>query len=158
MSTVKHRRGTEEEWLLHDPVIPDGEIALVSYGHEYDVKVGDGQKKYSELSPLNGKFTESMEDFTSVTLLHRDDARFAYIEELEITIDDTGHPDYCAILSFTVFDFSATLTFNYDAGILFSGTDVTDGVFVPELFMHYTLFFWKDMQYMNCHVRGVYVE
>lgn len=157
MTTVKHRRGTEAEWLAQDPVIPEGEIALVDYGSGYDIKIGDGKSRFSALPALSGRCTSSGEDYTSVTLSHRDDARFNYVEELEITLDHEGHDDYCSITSFTVLDFPASLSFICDMEILFSGTDVTEGVFVPELYTHYTLFFWKD-NYMNCHVRGVYVE
>lgn len=157
MITVKHRRAGEEEWLELDPIIPDGELALISRADGYDVKIGDGVKKYSELSPLIGRSYTIEDEEYELTLSHKDHARFPGIYALDITLNTEGHDDYISMLTFDSLDEDPMLTiYDYDS-MLFSGCDVEDGIFVPKAYMHYTLIFWKDYT-MNCHVRGVYVE
>ncbi len=49
---IQMRRGTETEWSNADPVLSQSE-----FGHDLTndiVKIGDGTKKWSELSPLGG--------------------------------------------------------------------------------------------------------
>jgi len=41
---------TEPEWLIADPVILRGEFAAVKFGKTTKIKIGDGAKKFSELS------------------------------------------------------------------------------------------------------------
>lgn len=157
MITVKHRRATEDEWLESDPVIPDGELALVSRSGGYDVKIGDGVKKYSELSSLMGKREENLMDaYAEATLRHRDHACFAMLEGLNVTLLSDGHPDYVAMLSFTTDEYVDEFVINCDENITFSGASIVDGVFMPDMLTKYTMIFWRDAG-MNCHVRGVYV-
>lgn len=47
---VKNRIGTESEWLAKDPVILKGEISLTKRNNLITIKVGDGVKKYSEIT------------------------------------------------------------------------------------------------------------
>lgn len=156
MITVKHRRADEESWLEADPVIPDGELALVRSSSGYDVKIGDGVSKYSELSPIMGKHTTDSSENASVTLSHRDHASFPAIASLTVRLEQTDRPDYVAMLSFEAPDYSPELTFEDCPDILFSGVNIEDNVFLPTEYMHYTLLFWRDHR-LNCHVRGVYV-
>lgn len=46
---VMNRYGTESEWLLSDPVLLKGEIALVTFGEIVRFKIGDGIKKFSQI-------------------------------------------------------------------------------------------------------------
>ena len=157
MITVKHRRASDEEWMDIDPVIPDGELALISGKNGYDIKIGDGVRRYSELPPLIGKSYTIEDEECEVTLAHRDDVRLPGVYYLSISLDTGGHDDYTAMLTFDTLDEDPVMTiYNYNS-IKFTGTDVEDGIFIPRAYMHYTLIFWRDYV-TNCHVRGVYVE
>ena len=156
MITVKHRRADDEEWMNFDPVIPDGEIALVSRENGYDIKIGDGVKRYSELDPLMGKHLSfPYEEYPEITLGHRDTVCFDTVYELSVALDAVSHPDYTAMLSFYSPEIPTQFTLQSGTWIRFSGSDITDGVFIPREDTHYTLLFWRDTG-MNCHVRGVY--
>ena len=156
MISVKHRRADEAEWLEYDPVIPDGELALVRYDTGYDLKIGDGVKRYSELAPLMGKLSYDEGDLeVHVNLSHRDRTVLSYPESIIIDVNHASHPDFVATLSFSTVDFPPEISMS-DEDICISGTSVEDGYFIPSDFMHYTLLFWKDTR-LNCHVRGVYV-
>ena len=156
MITVKHRRASEDEWAESDPIIPDGELALIRGEHGYDVKIGDGVKHYSELSPLMGKSYMIEDEECEVTLAHRDNARLPGVYYLTVSLDTGGHDDYVSMLTFDTLDENPVLTiYDYDS-IIFSGTDVEEGIFIPQAYTHYTLLFWRDYV-TNCHVRGVYV-
>ena len=156
MITVKHRRASDTEWSEIDPVIPDGEIALISGNHGYDIKIGDGVKKYSELTSLMGKKCLCEDEECEVTLSHRDNVHLPGVYYLGISLDTDGRDDYVSMLTFDTLDEAPMLTIYDYESMLFSGADVTDGIFVPKTEMHYTLLFWRDYR-TNCHVRGVYV-
>ena len=157
MITVKHRRASEEGWLESDPIIPDGELALVSSERGYDIKIGDGEHRYSELAPIMGRHSVDEENDTpNIILEHRDHACYDCLSSLSIELADREHPDYVAMVSFSSSDFAPEIYFEYPDDIIFSGTDVADGYFCPRDYMRYTLLFWRDTA-MNCHIRGVYV-
>ena len=62
---VKLKSDTEANWLSQDPVLLDGEIAIVRLdGGETRKKIGDGTKKFSELSYDDGDFVQ----YTAQTL------------------------------------------------------------------------------------------
>ena len=155
MITVKHRRASENEWLECDPVIPDGELALVSDGRGYDIKIGDGVKHFSELSPIMGRHIDDEREDADVKLRHRDHVCLCLPYALKLDLSEATRGDYVAMLSLTT-DYSAPeLTIEYNDDIVFSGTDIEDGVFVPQGDKRYTLLFWRDSM-LNCHVRGAY--
>lgn len=157
MITVKHRRACEEDWLEHDPVIPDGEIALVSTECGYDIKIGDGVRRFSTLPRVMGSHTEDdMDMYPYAQLHHRDHACFGTVESIEIDLLTDNQPDFTAMLTFRTEDIAPEIIF-YSSNIVFSGCDIEDGVFVPHEYKKYTLIFWRDTE-MNCHVRGVYAE
>lgn len=155
MITVKHRRADEETWLLYDPVIPDGELALVSGDCGYDIKVGDGVRSFSALPPLMGKHEMNNEDYPSVTLRHRDHVSCVGIYSAFVSLDTEDQPDYTAMLTLRTMEEIPEISFT-PSDIVFSGCDVSDGVFWPQGCKKYTLLFWRDDE-INCHVRGVYV-
>ena len=155
MITVKHRRADEETWLLHDPVVPDGELALVSSECGYDIKVGDGVRSFSDLPSLMGRHTLDYEDYPSITLKHRDHVSCVGIYSAYITLDANDQPDYTAMLTLRTMEQVPEISFT-PSRIVFSGCDVADGVFFPQEYKKYTLIFWRDDE-INCHVRGVYV-
>ena len=62
---IQLKRGTLENWLKADPVLADGEMALVAtYASKptvYDSqKVGDGTHKFSELEMLGYKCLQEL--------------------------------------------------------------------------------------------------
>ena len=157
MITVKHRRADDDTWREYDPVIPDGELALISGDCGYDIKIGDGVRSYSELPSLMGKRTVDYDsEYPSVTLHHRDHACFTGIYSISVKLDDTDQPDFTAMLTFWTMDMTPMASFT-PSNIIFTGCDVSDGVFTPVEWKKYTLIFWRDAE-INCHVRGVYVE
>lgn len=153
--SVRHRRASEEEWLEHDPIIPDGEIALTKSSTGYNIKVGDGQSKYSELTAVKPKISSYFgeEYILEVNIEPGSDTRLGCMEDLTVTINRTLPEDFYAILSFYSDEFVTMLTLPSDPYIYFTGTDVIEGVLVPQQFTHYTLFFWYDGG-LQCNVRG----
>ena len=132
MVTVKHRRADEDTWLEHDPIIPDGELALVSSECGYDIKIGNGVNSFSELPPLMGKhMIDDMDDYPSITLHHRDHISYSGIYCASVTLDFADHPDYTAVLMLRTMESLPEIRFT-PAHICFSGCDFTDGVFVPR--------------------------
>ena len=157
MIQVKHIRSDEDTWDEYNPVIPDGELALIRRDGGYDVKIGDGVRRFSQLPPLIGRHTVDTEtEEVSATVSHLDHTCFGIVWYLTLTLDYTDQPNFTAIVSFTTDDPEPLFEITNGAGIYFSGADVEDGVFVPQMFMKYTLLFWRD-DVLNCHVRGVYV-
>ena len=156
MITVKHRRADDDEWMNFDPVIPDGEIALVSREHGYDIKIGNGVQRYSELDSIMGKHvTLPYEDYHEITLGHRDTVCMETVYELSVTLDIASHPDYTAMISFDSPEEPTQFILESSMWIRFSGSDTSEGAFIPRENAHYTLLFWRDTG-INCHVRGVY--
>lgn len=156
MITVKHRRADDDEWMHFDPVIPDGEIALVSRENGYDIKIGNGVQRYSELDSIMGKHVLSTDDeYPSITLGHRDTVCLGGVYELFVYLDAESHIDYTAMVSFYSPEEATQFILESETWIRFSGSDTSEGVFIPRENAHYTLLFWRDT-FINCHVRGVY--
>jgi len=61
MAVIQHRRDTKENWLKYDPVLAAGEIAIET--DTYRAKVGDGQKKWSELPYITDGFEDNPEEY-----------------------------------------------------------------------------------------------
>ena len=156
MISVRHRRAEDGEWLADDPVIPDGELALVHRAEGYDVKIGDGSHRYSELSPIMGRCFKSEEASLSLSLGHRDRISLRSPASLSVTLAHEAHGDYVAMLSFSTEGGTPEFSISASEEICYSGAGTDAGAFVPEANMHYTLLFWKDFR-LNCHARGVYV-
>lgn len=157
MTKVQHRRASESAWLEANPVIPDGEIALIRRSTGYDAVIGDGETDFCDLVPMGGILTETEDEFTNVTLRNNEEISLSYVEELGISLEHYDSSPYFSMISFKTYDYPPTVSFNGYSDIRFSGTSTEEGVFIPEECMHYTLIFWKSDK-MNCHVRGVYEE
>lgn len=156
MITVKHRRASEEGWLEHDPVIPDGELALISSDCGYDIKIGDGVSSFSELPAMMGKRITNDEDYPYLSLKHRDHVICSGIYAAIVALEQEDRPDYTAMLTLRTMEMMPEVSIT-PSNIVFSGCDTDTGVFIPREFMKYTLIFWRDDE-LNCHVRGVYAE
>ena len=53
IKSIRHLRADESEWKGNDIIVPDGEIAIIkTRGGGIRLKVGDGEKKFSELSAI----------------------------------------------------------------------------------------------------------
>jgi len=61
---IQLRRDTKDNWEKYDPVLAAGEIAVQL--DTYQIKIGDGQKKWSELPFVSNGFLDEPEDY-----LHR---------------------------------------------------------------------------------------
>lgn len=149
---VKHLRGTAAEWTEHDPVIDDGELALlITDTGRYRMKIGNGEDKFSDLEMFGGEVYNLSE--TEVTMKHCADIRLGTCDTLTVNFPNKMDDDYYSVLTFTspLYD----MTFSHTASaIWFSGSDCYERVFAPAINMHYTLFFWYDGK-IQCHVRGI---
>lgn len=157
MTKVQHRRASESVWQEANPVIPDGEIALIKRSTGYDAVIGDGETEFFDLIPVGGILTETEEEHMNVSLRNNEEISLAYIENLGISLEHYDSSPYFSMISFKTYDYPPTVSFENYENIRFSGASIEDGVFVPDVCMHYTLIFWKSDK-MNCHVRGVYEE
>ncbi len=153
--SVKHRRATRDEWLEYDPVIPDGELALTKTNNGYGIRIGDGVKRYSQLTDIEGEVHMFSGEYEYDLILKKgDDVRLLSAEVLNVTFYEGFSTDFYAILSFDCDDPATMISFP-DNWISFTGADVSDGVFTPTPYNRYTLFFWYDGS-IQCSVRAYY--
>ena len=157
MITVKHRRAALATWEAIDPIIPDGELALTKKTTGVEIMVGDGSSRYSELLPINGRRTLNYALNVSTNLEDGDEVHCGYPDSIEIELNPRGSDFFTALISFSTGDYCIPITISYDGDIFFTGNDIFDGYFEPDIYKHYTVLFWYD-GIMNCHVRGVYVD
>ena len=148
---VKHLRGTREQWQKNDPVIDEGEIALLlTESGRYRMKIGNGRDSFSALEMFGGEVYSGSGN--TVLLKHCADVRFDKKASLTIAFPEIIDEDYYAMLTFVSPATPTTLT--YPEGVIsFSGTSLTEGKLVPEATLRYTLIFWYDGK-MQCHVRS----
>ena len=148
---VRHLRGTREEWAESDPVIEDGEIALLlTESGRYRMKIGNGKDTFSALEMFGGEVYNVNE--SAVLLKHCADIRLGEAAAVSVSFPEIIDEDYYAMLSFSSGALPTTLT--YPEGVIsFSGTSLTAGELVPEENTRYTLIFWYDGR-IECHVRS----
>ena len=152
--TLLVRRDTENLWRAINPILRNGEIAVVQSPTGYHrLLIGNGSSAYSDLIPIGGGVKTITGEDVSLTPRHGADLRLGTLTSLAISLPDSYEEDYYAFFSF---DSGVTPTaFSYtDGAILFTGDDVEDGVFVPLAGKHYSLFLWYDGM-MQCIVRGM---
>lgn len=149
---VRFLRGSDEEWAANDIVIDDGEIALAqSPTGNYRMKIGNGEKKFSELDMFGGEVRRPTGQ--SVTLKHCDDVRYKAVAQLSVEFPALRDEDYYSLLTF---DSPASPTqLSYPEDVTFTGSSIVNDRFVPEENMHYTLIFWEDGSGIQCHARGI---
>ena len=149
---VRHLRGRDEEWAANDVVIDDGEIALaLSPAGNYRMKIGNGEKKFSELDMFGGEVRKPSGQI--VTLKHCDDVRYKAVTQLNIEFPALRDEDYYSLLTFDSPESPTKLSYPDD--VTFTGKSIADGRFVPEPKLHYTVIFWEDGSGIQCHVRGL---
>lgn len=155
-STIQHLRATRAVWAEHDIIPLDGELALLRTDDGGTlIKIGDGTHRFSELSSLTGEVTAGSS--TEHLLRHGEDTHFASVASLSLSFPSVIREDYYSMLSFDSPAESPTaLSYPTEPPIYFSGDDVLEGVFVPDVGKHYTLLFWYDGR-MQGLVRGVSV-
>lgn len=59
-AVIQLRRANEAEWIAHDPILRDGEPALSK--DVYKLKIGDGERHWSEIDYLNESEFESIRE------------------------------------------------------------------------------------------------
>ncbi len=155
MKSIRHRRGALSEWESINPVIPDGEIALIKRDTGYDIAIGDGETPFNELRTLSGRIiTDNSGDWLiEDTLRAGDDHRFDLVEELYLDIALPIPDDFFATITFISDDPATTLSLPEDLDVYFTGTDCEEGVFSPVEYMRYNVFFFYDGS-MQGVVRG----
>lgn len=155
--TIQHLRANREGWALHDIIPADGELALLQIGDGGTlIKIGDGERPFSELASLTGEVVRGSSD--QLLLRHGEEARYDVLSSLTLSFPYVIREDYYAALSFDSPQNTPTaLSYPEAPKIYFSGDDVSEGIFVPDVKKHYSLFFWYDGR-MQGLVRGVTVE
>ena len=156
MKTIRHRRADKSKWHSLNPVIPDGEIALIKGASGYDIVVGDGEHSFSELPSMLGEITVDYDAyFFEHTFKRGDDLRLGMVEELYLDFPSPMPADFFATLSFDCDEFGTSIYLPSELECHFTGSSVEAGEFIPEMFVHYTLVFWYDGG-LECAVRGRY--
>lgn len=149
---VRHLRGTDDEWRENDVIIDDGEIALaLSPCGNYRMKIGTGNKRFSELDMFGGEVRWPTEN--PVTIMHGDDVRYHEASYIYFVFENPHDEDYYSTLTFDSGEAPTTLTYPKD-GIRYSGMSVINGEFVPEANMHYNVSFFEDGSGIQAHIRG----
>ena len=149
---IRHLRATEEQWSENDIVIDDGEIALsLSDDGYYRIKIGNGKKRFSELDSIDTTVKCATTD--RAILKHKEDLRLGMCANVYIIHPKSFRSDFRCSVTFDSGDTPTKIAYA-ESLISFSGSSVTDGSFVPEANVHYTLYFWYDGR-LQCHVRGV---
>ena len=156
-NTIQHLRARRDVWAQHDIIPKDGELALLRTDDGGTlIKIGDGEHRFSELSSLTGEARSGSGD--THILRHGEDTRFSSIESLSLSLPVIIREDYYSILSFdSPMDSPTALSYPETPKIFFSGDDVFDGVFVPDVGKHYTLLLWYDGRLQGL-TRGVMLE
>ena len=141
ISKIQHLRGTPEEYLLYDQIIPDGELALVRRADgTVDIKIGDGVSFFSAL-PFVGRTVENTAT-ESVLLRHSFEHRLGEVGRVELLLPEELPEDFTSVLTFG--SGLTGCTFSYPAErIVFVGDHTKGGVFFPEKRNHYTLSFYQ---------------
>lgn len=154
---IQHLRATREGWALYDIIPKDGELALLQMEDGGAlIKIGDGEHPFSELASLTGEVVSRSGD--TLLLRHGEEARYDSLSALTLSFPTVIREDYYAALSFDSPAAAPTaLSYPKEPKIFFSGDDVAEGVFVPDVAKHYSLFFWYDGR-MQGLVRGVALE
>ncbi len=159
MKIIQHRRGRAAEWNSADPIIPDGELALVKRSFGYDIKVGDGVRKYSELGSISGDIYTDYDNYMIELVMRRGtDYRLGCVEELYLSFEG-GSPgeDFYATVTFDCDEFGIAIILPDSLDVTFTGTDTYLGEFSPRNYTHYNLFFFWDGS-LQCAVRGCSYE
>ena len=154
---IQHLRADRAGWERHDIVPMDGEIALLRTEDGGTlIKIGDGEHPFSLLASLTGEVKHSIED--THVLCHGEDLRLGTVSAFSLSLPDAIREDYYASLSFDS-PSDAPTAFSYPEApkIYFTGEDVLDGIFVPDVGKHYTLFLWYDGK-MQGLARGVALD
>ena len=141
--SIQHLRGSKNEWLNNDIIVPDGEIALErdSNGNNR-IKIGDGEKAYSKLSYIDTNYATYVSENTMLTIKNREFMRLPTQGTLILVTPDNPPEDFRCTLRFSSGE-TAT-TFSVSGTIKFSGDDVYSTRLIPKANKHYTLFMWYD--------------
>ena len=145
MKSIRHRRGTLSEWESYNPIIPDGEIALVKYDTGYGIAIGDGKTPFNELSTSSSRIKKDMTSLIVEEELHSgDDLRLGIVEELHLDIKTPIPDDFFATVTFISENEATMLSLSDNDDIYFTGTDTDDGFFSPYEYMRYNIFLFYD--------------
>lgn len=153
---IQHLRADRAGWAQQDIIPKEGELALLCIEGGTLIKIGDGTQPFSALSSLTGEVKSGTGE--QATLRHGDDLRFSQATALSVFFPDFIREDYYASLSFdSPADMPTALSYPASPHIYFSGDDVADGIFVPNVNKHYTILFWHDGR-MQALARGVTLD
>ena len=82
--TIQHLRANREGWALHDIIPADGELALLQIGDGGTlIKIGDGERPFSELASLTGEVVRGSSD--QLLLRHGEEARYDVLSSLTLS-------------------------------------------------------------------------
>lgn len=151
IKSIRHLRGSENEWNAHDSVIPDGEIAILkTRGGVSKIKVGNGSDSFSSLPSLTGDAVRTEE--REITLMHSRSYRLGECDSLIVSFPSVIDDDYYAELSFDAGPDGTEFVLN--GKVRLSGDGVADEELLPKERTHYTVFIWFDGELQGL-VRGI---
>lgn len=152
--SIRHLRATESSWGSSDIVIPDGEIAIVkTSAGESRLKVGDGEKKFSELHTLGGDYKKLTTSSSGhkFTLENNMVYHVPNVKSMTLTLPESYPLDFCCMVCMDTRRYQADFTLD---GVYFTGDDTFDGEFMPAEGKRYTLFIWYATEFQGV-VRGI---
>lgn len=151
IKSIRHLRGTSSEWEAYNPVIPDGEIAILkTKAGRSKIKVGNGSDNFSSLPSLTGDSITT--DEREITLLHGRTYRLGECSHLSVSFPSVIDEDYYSEFSF---DSGIDATeFVINSKVRLTGDGVADEDFMPAEKTHYTVFIWYDGELQGI-VRGL---
>ena len=153
IKSIRHLRGTRDEWQACDAVIPDGEIAILKSAEGISkIKVGNGLDTFSNLPAITGETVSVNNRESNITLLHGRSYRLGEIAELNIKIPNSPDEDYYAEISFDSGNDATELSFS--TKVRLTGDNVADEELMPRPKTHYTIFIWYDGELQGI-VRGL---
>ena len=151
IKSIRHLRGTTNEWQANDTVIPDGEIAILKSSLGIPkIKIGNGFDKFSSLPSVTGESVRT--DKRELTLMHGRSYRLGECASLALSVPQKVDDDY---YSEVTFDSGIDATeFLMNAKVRLTGDGVADEELMPRPKTHYTIFIWYDGELQGI-VRGL---
>ena len=147
IKSIRHLLGTSSDWAANDIIIPDGEIAIERVlGGGSKLKIGDGEHPFSRLASVTGD-TVICED-EEIDLVSGMRYRFDTVSGITIRPPDEPEDDFYCEISFDTPNFDIDFSI-VGPHIRMTGDGAIDEIFIPEPYMHYTVFIWYDGTYQG---------
>ena len=150
IKSIKHLRGTAEEWQSYDIIVPDGEIAILKGSDGgAKIKIGNGRDKFSALPFFSANTVITAE--STFTLENNRIYRLGRLTEATFSLPDNVDDDFYCEISFDTSESGADISFG--SPITLTGDEAYETVIIADAEKHYTVCIWYDGRFQGA-VRG----